>query len=141
MTHGTGKVERDMQPGRHRSEVAPGGRPRQRVQAQSGLRQRGLSGVLRHPSGERDALCGRTIELELFHRPRAAHDVPAVPAIAGIEAQDVAAPARHQGIDLRCRLVRADDFDQMNGFKQHRLTLRQAFGNADATRSAESHVG
>ena len=67
-----------MQPGRHRSEVAPAGCPRQRVQAQAHLPESGSRGVVRHPPRERDALCGRTIELELFHGPGAAHHVPAV---------------------------------------------------------------
>src|SRR5208282_3033121 len=78
---------------------------------------------------------------DLRLRHLGAHHVPAVPAVARIKAEDLTAPSRHQRIDLRRRLARADDLNQMDRLEQHRLALRQTFDNPDAAGGAKRHVG
>src|SRR5271163_736420 len=51
---------------------------------------------------------------DLCLRHLGAHNVPAFPAFAGIEAEDLAAPPGHQRVDLRGGFVRADDLDEMD---------------------------
>ena len=70
-----------------------------------------------------------------------AHHVPAVPALAGVEAENLAAPAGQDRVHLGGGVGRADDLDQMDRLEQHRLALRQAFDDADARRGLERHVG
>src|SRR3954452_7299206 len=69
------------------------------------------------------------------------HHVPAFPAFARIEAEDLAAAPRHQGVHLGGRLRRQHDLHLVNGLEQHRLALRQPFGNAEAASGVERHVG
>src|SRR5256886_15000530 len=59
-------------------EIATRGRPRQRIEVEPDLRERLAGTRLRHPSGESKTGRLRLVELELFDRPRAAHDLPGV---------------------------------------------------------------
>src|SRR3989449_10199787 len=71
-------LDRDVDPGRHRTELAARRRTGQRIEVEAGPGEGGLSGVVRHPRGECDALRGWPVELELLHRPGPAHHVPTI---------------------------------------------------------------
>ena len=89
--------------------------------------------------GRRADFDDEVADLRLRHL--GAHYVPALPAFARIEAEDLTAPPGHQRIDLRRGLAGADDLNQMDRLEQHRVALRQAFGDTDAARGAKRHVG
>ena len=59
------------------------------------------------------------------------HHVPALPAVAGIEAQNLAATSGQQRVDLCRRFVRTSDLDEVDGLKQPSWTpIRPAVWNA-----------
>src|SRR5262245_18436845 len=70
-----------------------------------------------------------------------AHHVPAVPAFARVEAENLTAASRQQRVDLCGRFGRTDDLDEMDRLEQHRLALRQAFGDANASRGPKRYIG
>src|SRR6516225_3428490 len=51
---------------------------------------------------------------DLGFRHQRADAVPALPALTGIEGQDLPAPRRQDGVDLRGGLGRTDDLDRMD---------------------------
>ena len=65
---------------------------------------------------------------------------PSRPAFARVEAENLAAPPRDDGVDLRRRIGRADDLDQLDRLEQDRRALRQRFSIAmrPAVRNAMS---
>ena len=143
------------------ARVGEGGRrPREkgrsrRVTASGGGAFRGddlvgrLAGQFRHvvelvgeaadPGGGRSHLDDEVADLRFRHH--GAHHVPAFPALAGVEAEDLAAASRQDGVDLGGGVRRADDLDGVDRLQQHRLALRQRLGDADAAGDAERHVG
>src|SRR4051794_6444677 len=78
---------------------------------------------------------------DLGFRHGGADAVPARPVVAGVEAQDLAAPRRQDGVDFRRRLCRTDDLHNMDRLQQHRLALRQCFAHAGPRRRTEREIG
>ena len=69
------------------------------------------------------------------------HHVPAGPALARVEAQDLPAPLRDHAVDARRGLVGDGDLHLHDRLEQHRAALGHALGHADAAGLAEGHVG
>src|SRR6476661_1027193 len=70
-----------------------------------------------------------------------AHHVPAVPALARVEAEDLAAPPRHEPVHLGGCLRRTDDLDLVDRLEQYRLALRQSIVDREPTGELKRHVG
>src|SRR5262245_23311070 len=83
-----------------------------------------LEGKAADAGGGRAHLDNQIADLRFRHLH--AHYVPAVPALARVETEDLTAPSGHEGVHLGGRLRRADDLDLVDRLEQHRLTLRQA---------------
>src|SRR5262249_24555381 len=67
--------------------------------------------------------------------------IPALPALAGIEAENLPPPRRQDRVDLGGRIVRTDDLHDMDRLQQHRLALGEALAHANARRGAERENG
>src|SRR6185295_14188747 len=63
------------------------------------------------------------------------------PVLAGVKAQDLAAPCRQDGVDLCGGFGRTDDLHNMDRLQQHRLALRQRFAHAGPRRRTEREIG
>src|SRR5208283_732643 len=88
-----------------------------------------LEGERADTGGGRTHLDDEVADLRFSHLR--AHRVPARPALAGVEAEDLPAAARQDGVHLGGGLARTDDLHQINRLQQYRLALRQAFGDTD----------
>ena len=69
------------------------------------------------------------------------HHIPAGPAFARVETQDLAAALRDHAVDARGGFARDGDLHLHDRLEQDRIALRHAFGHADAAGLAERHVG
>ena len=98
-----------------------------------------LEGEAADAGGGRAHLHDQVADLRFRHLH--AHHVPAVPALAGVEAEDLAAPSRHQRVHLRGRFRREDDLHLIDRLEQHRLALRQSLVDGEAAGELERHVG
>ena len=98
-----------------------------------------LEGEAADAGGGRAHLHDQIADLRFRHLH--AHHVPAVPALAGVEAEDLAAPSRHQRIHLGGRLRRADDLHLVDRLEQHRLALRQPLVDGEPAGELKRHVG
>src|SRR5271166_2329594 len=98
-----------------------------------------LEGEGANAGGGRTYLDDEVADLGLRHQR--AHRVPAGPAFAGVEAENLPAPAGQDRVDLRGRVSRAHDLHLMDRLQQHRIALRQRLDDADAAGGAERHVG
>src|SRR5215470_7705295 len=67
---------------------------------------------------------------DLALRHHGADHVPAFPALAGIETENLTTPARQDGVDLGGSIRWARDFHHVDGLQQHRLALRQRIDDA-----------
>src|SRR5215831_8473669 len=98
-----------------------------------------LEGEAADAGGGRAHLHDEIADLRLGHLH--AHHVPAVPTLAGVEAEDLTAPSRHERVHLGGRLRRADDLDLIDRLEQHRLALRQSLVDGEPTSELKRHVG
>ena len=67
--------------------------------------------------------------------------LPALPAVARLEAEDLAAPRADQRAGARQRVGRHVDRHRQDRLEQHRPRLRQRLAERDLGRGAERHVG
>ena len=91
------------------------------------------------PEGQRAQLDDQVPELGLGHL--ALDLVPAVPAGLGFEAEDLAAPAADQAVDLGGEIRRHVDGHLVDRLEQDRRAVGQAFGHGHAAGGLERLVG
>ena len=71
----------------------------------------------------------------------ASRHVPTLPALAAVEAEQLATPAGDDLVDAGGELARSIELHPEDRLQQHRGALGQSFAHADASRRLEGHVG